>query len=170
MLVRYDPLLARFRFWWRDERLPVAIGRNGITVAKREGDGATPIGTLPVRRVLYRADRVEAPRTRLPVQAIRPEDGWCDDPENPWYNKPVDLPFPARHERLWRDDHVYDLIAVLGWNDAPVVPGRGSAIFLHIARPDFSGTEGCVALAMEDLVRVLADAGPGDTLTISARF
>ena len=83
---------------------------------------------------------------------------------------PRDLPFPARHERLWRDDHVYDLIAVLGWNDAPVVPGRGSAIFLHVARPDFSGTEGCVALAMDDLVRVLADAGPGDTLTISARF
>ncbi|MEN2977283.1 L,D-transpeptidase family protein [Tistrella bauzanensis] len=170
MLVRYDPLLAKFRFWWRDRRLPVAIGRNGITVAKREGDGATPIGTLPIRRVLYRADRIEPPQTRLPVEEIRPEHGWCDEPENPFYNRPVDLPFPAHHERLWRDDHVYDLIAVLGWNDAPVVPGRGSAIFLHVARPDFAGTEGCIALAMDDLRGVLADAGPGDTLTISARF
>ncbi len=133
-----------------------ALGRGGITADKREGDGATPAGTLKLRRVLYRADRLRRPQSALPTAPLAPHDGWCDDPAGAEYNRPVRLPHPARHEALWRSDAVYDVVAVLGWNDDPVVRGRGSAIFLHVARPDLSPTEGCIALEMPDLLAVLA--------------
>ncbi|MFZ4410162.1 MAG: L,D-transpeptidase family protein [Paracraurococcus sp.] len=133
-----------------------ALGRGGIRTDKQEGDGATPVGVLPLRRVFYRADRVAPPACRLPVEPLAPADGWCDDPADAAYNKRVTLPHPARHETLWREDGLYDLVGVLGWNDAPVVRGRGSAIFLHLARPDLAPTEGCVALAGRDLRAALA--------------
>lgn len=134
-----------------------ALGRGGIRADKREGDGATPAGLLPLRRLLYRADRLAPPRVAgLPVEPLAPEDGWCDDPDHPDYNRRVALPHPARHERLWREDGIYDLIVVLGWNDAPVQRHRGSAIFLHLARPGFPPTEGCIALAEPDLRAALA--------------
>ena len=140
----------------RAETFRAALGRSGVRADKREGDGATPIGVLPLRKVLYRPDRVSPPHSAVPVQPIGPNDGWCDDPAYPDYNRPVRLPLKASAEALWRDDAVYDIIGVLGWNDAPVQPGRGSAIFLHVARPDFAPTEGCVALLADDLRRVLA--------------
>jgi L,D-peptidoglycan transpeptidase YkuD (ErfK/YbiS/YcfS/YnhG family) len=140
---------------FRGETLRCAIGKGGITGAKQEGDGATPIGLLPLRRVLWRADRGPRPTTGLSCEPIAPEDGWCDDPTHRDYNQAIRLPHPARHETLWREDAVYDVIAVLGWNDAPVQRGRGSAIFLHVARPDFAPTEGCVALPERELRRVL---------------
>jgi L,D-peptidoglycan transpeptidase YkuD (ErfK/YbiS/YcfS/YnhG family) len=133
-----------------------ALGHGGVRGDKREGDGATPAGLLPLRRVLYRADRVAIPRTALPREPIAEADGWCDDAGHPDYNRAVPLPHPARCEALWRDDGVYDLLAVLGWNDDPVQRGRGSAIFLHLARPGYAPTEGCVALAEPDLRAVLA--------------
>jgi L,D-peptidoglycan transpeptidase YkuD (ErfK/YbiS/YcfS/YnhG family) len=139
----------------------VALGRGGVVAHKQEGDGGTPRGVLTLRRVLYRADRVGRPRCVVPVEPIAPQDGWCDDPDHRDYNKMVRLPHEGRHEALWRRDGVYDLIGVLGWNDAPVVRGQGSAIFLHIARPDFAPTEGCVALAMEDMTAILADGLDG---------
>jgi len=133
-----------------------ALGRGGIRQDKHEGDGATPSGDLPLRRVLYRADRVARPDCAVPIEPIAPDDGWCDDPSHPDYNRMIRLPHPARHEALWRDDGVYDVVGVLGWNDAPAVRDRGSAIFLHVARPDFAPTEGCVALALPDLRDLLA--------------
>jgi L,D-peptidoglycan transpeptidase YkuD (ErfK/YbiS/YcfS/YnhG family) len=133
-----------------------ALGKGGIRADKREGDGATPVGLLPLRRLLYRADRVAAPACRVPVEPISPEDGWCDDPADAAYNRRVRLPYPARHEHLWREDRLYDLIGVLGWNDDPVMRGRGSAIFLHLARPDLAPTEGCIALPERDLRAALA--------------
>ena len=133
-----------------------ALGRGGIRQDKHEGDGATPSGALPLRRVLYRADRTPRPDCAVAVEPLAPDDGWCDDPAHPDYNRMIRLPHPARHEALWRDDGVYDIIGVLGWNDQPAVRDRGSAIFLHIARPDFAPTEGCVALALPDLRHLLA--------------
>jgi len=133
-----------------------AIGKGGRRADKREGDGATPIGLLPLRRLLYRADRLAPPRAAVPLAPIAPNDGWCDDPFCVDYNTQIHLPHSARHEILWRADAIYDVIGVLGWNDAPVVRGRGSAIFLHLARPGFSPTEGCVALEQRDLLRILA--------------
>lgn len=144
-------------------RYRAALGRGGVRVDKREGDGATPVGPLPLRRVLYRADRVTRPRAAVPVLPLAPHDGWCDDPADAAYNRPVRLPHPARHEELWRSDEVYDVLGVLGWNDAPVVPGRGSAIFLHLARPDYAPTQGCVALAPADL-RAVLEAGLTEVL------
>ena len=134
------------------------LGRAGITDAKREGDGATPAGAWLMRGVLYRPDRSACPATALPTRALGMEDGWCDDPDDPGYNRAVRLPYPGRCERLWREDAVYDIIVPLSYNDAPVVPGRGSAIFLHLARADGGPTEGCVALDLPDLLAFLAAA------------
>jgi L,D-peptidoglycan transpeptidase YkuD (ErfK/YbiS/YcfS/YnhG family) len=119
-----------------------------------------------MRQLFWRADRLARPSTGLPAVEIIPEAGWCDDPADPFYNRPVILPYPASHEKLWREDHLYDLIIELGYNDAPVTPGKGSAIFLHVAREDYAPTEGCVACALPDLLTVLRDAKPGDELEI----
>lgn len=143
-----------------------AIGRGGIAAKVGEGDGITPIGAFPIRRVLYRPDRVARPRTQLPVAAIAQDDGWCDAPGDAAYNQPVKLPYAASHERMWRDDRLYDVVVILGFNDAPVMPGKGSAIFLHVARPDYGPTEGCVALSLSDILAALEKLSPGDTIRI----
>jgi L,D-peptidoglycan transpeptidase YkuD (ErfK/YbiS/YcfS/YnhG family) len=150
------------------ERIDCALGSGGVRPIKQEGDKATPVGCFPFRRVLYRADRVAPPATRLPVAALAPDDGWCDAPADPRYNRQVTLPYPARHEVLWRDDHVYDLIVIIGHNDDPPRPGAGSAIFLHSARATLAPTEGCVALHEPDLRRLLEICGPGDRLCVSS--
>jgi len=149
-------MLPDGRFLLRGEAFRAALGRGGVRADKSEDDGATPAGILPLRRVLYRADRGRAPACAVPVELLAPDDGWCDDTDHADYNRMVRLPHPARHERLWREDAVYDVIGVLGWNDSPVARARGSAIFLHIARPDFSPTEGCIALPESVLRQVLA--------------
>lgn len=135
--------------------LRAALGRGGLRHDKSEGDGATPAGVLPLRRVLYRADRVGAPECVVPLEPIAPNDGWCDDDADSAYNRMVRLPYHAHCEELWRHDRVYDIVGVLGWNDTPIVRGRGSAIFLHVARPDYPPTEGCIALALDDLRQIL---------------
>ncbi len=136
------------------------LGAGGVSARKQEGEGATPAGLLPLRRVLYRADRLPRPRAAVPVSPLAPHDGWCDDPSDSAYNRPVKLPYAAGHEELWRADAVYDVIGVLGWNDAPPVrgpgPAPGSAIFLHLARPDRAPTAGCIALDHADLLALLA--------------
>jgi len=138
-----------------DWRLPCVLGRGGISHFKREGDGATPAARLHPRAVLYRADRFPRPFTALPLTAITPNDGWCDDPADRNYNRPVSLPYPGRHERLWREDHLYDLLVVLDWNLEPAIKGRGSAIFLHLANPGGAPTEGCIAVAPSAMHRLL---------------
>lgn len=136
---------------------PVRVGRAGFTADKHEGDLKTPVGTFPMRELFYRPDRfTSAPLTLLRATPLHPHDGWCDDPSHAAYNRAVTLPFSARHEKLWRDDHVYDLIVPLGYNDRPIIPGRGSAIFMHLMRDDGVGTEGCVALKRTDLLELLA--------------
>lgn len=153
---------------WKGRTFPCTLGRSGVRLDKREGDGATPVGCFVLRRVLYRPDRVTAPVTRLPCAPIAPDDGWCDAPDDPAYNRMVRLPYPASAERLWRDDHLYDVVVVLGHNDDPVVPGAGSAIFMHLAREDGGPTEGCIGLARETLLALLAAAGPDDRVCVHA--
>ena len=137
--------------------VPCAIGRGGAVAAaaKREGDAATPRGRFALRGVLLRRDRVAAPATALPWRWLRAADGWSDDPADPEYNRPVRHPHGWSAERLWRDDGLYDVIVVLGHNDAPVVPGMGSAIFLHCLAEDGRPTEGCVAVARAELLAML---------------
>ncbi|WP_040308510.1 L,D-transpeptidase family protein [Asticcacaulis biprosthecium] len=148
--------------------VPCALGKGGVIAAtdKREGDGRSPAGRWPIRYVFYRPDRVAPPQTALKLVPLSPDDGWSDDPAAPDYNTHVKLPYVPSHEKLWRDDHVYDVIVVLGHNDDPPVPGMGSAIFFHLARPDYSGTEGCVAVAISDMLEFLREAQPGDEVEI----
>ncbi|CAA2143304.1 L,D-transpeptidase [Hyphomicrobium sp. ghe19] len=146
--------------------VPCALGFGGIRVLKREGDGATPTGRFAVRYALYRPD-VRRPRTALDVYPIHPNDGWCDSPLDRNYNRPVKLPYPASAERLWRSDRLYDVVLVLGYNDAPRLRNRGSAIFVHIARGDLKPTEGCIALRRTDLRRLLSVLPRGCEVIVS---
>lgn len=151
-----------------DRTIPCGIGRGGLIAAgdKREGDGATPLGLWPVRGVLFRPDRVTLPqRLRLPWRWIRFDDGWSDDARDPAYNRPVRHPHGLSAERLWREDGLYDVVVVLGHNDAPPIPAAGSAIFLHCWR-DGASTEGCVAVAREELLGVLPGLTCSDALII----
>jgi L,D-peptidoglycan transpeptidase YkuD (ErfK/YbiS/YcfS/YnhG family) len=142
-----------------------AVGRGGIAVKQAEGDGISPVGCWPIRRVLWRADKLgSAPVTVFPTARIAPDDGWCDAPDHPDYNRPVKRPFAASHEEIWRADDLYDIVVVLGQNDDPVVPGAGSAIFLHLAREGYTPTAGCAALSRADLLEFLALAGPDTRL------
>jgi L,D-peptidoglycan transpeptidase YkuD (ErfK/YbiS/YcfS/YnhG family) len=144
----------------------VALGRSGIKALKREGDGATPLGRFPVRQVLYRADRIARPRTVFPLRAIRADDGWCEDPADRNYNRLVKLSPRSRADRLTRGDNLYDLILVLGHNDRPRVRGRGSAIFVHLARPGYVPTAGCIAHSRHDLLMLLAELRRGSAIVV----
>ena len=155
-------------FKFQDNAYPCALGRSGLTKDKREGDGATPTGDFPLRSALFRPDRIERPTTMLPLRALETRDGWCDDPSDTRYNQIVSLPYPSSAEQLWRDDHIYDVIVVIGYNDDPPIAARGSAIFLHVARKTFAPTEGCVALAVDDLLAVLKDFDRDTEISITA--
>lgn len=152
-----------------DALMPCSLGRTGVAevASKREGDGSTPAGLWPLRWLYYRGDRVSRPQTRLPTRALEPTDGWCDEPADPNYNRLVGWPYPASAEHLWREDNVYDLIVVLGFNDDPVVAGAGSAIFLHLWRTESSSTEGCVAISKANMTSFLRHVGPGDALLVT---
>lgn len=186
-------LVKNNRLEWGGKAYVCAIGKGGFSKDKKEGDGATPIGTFALRECWYRADRLAMPQTELPLHIIHENDGWCDDPKSTDYNKHILIPPPVggrlggghtcsaeqimpppqpspygggSYERLWRDEHVYDLIVPLGYNDESPVPGKGSAIFLHLAKPGYPGTEGCVALALADLLDVLKLCGSGTVIDI----
>ena len=140
--------------------LPVALGRSGIKANKREGDGATPRGTFRPVRLWWRADRHPRPPTRLPVRRIGADDGWCEDPADRRYNRPLKLAPAGTADRLKRSDALYDYIVELDHNTRPRVAGRGSAVFIHAARPGFAPTAGCIALKLKTLRRLLARLGP----------
>ena len=157
--------LGKLSFGTRSYRC--ALGRSGIRVDKREGDGSTPVGVFAFRRLLYRADRLNAPLTKLPQHKISQCDGWCDWPSDANYNRLVQLPYPVSAENLWREDNVYDLIFVIGHNDDPVVPNLGSAVFMHVATADYAPTAGCVALSQQDLLEIAAHLNSDSVLTIN---
>jgi L,D-peptidoglycan transpeptidase YkuD (ErfK/YbiS/YcfS/YnhG family) len=135
---------------------PCALGRGGISAGKREGDGATPLATMRILAGYFRNDHFAAARrTRLEMQPIDQDLGWCEVPQDRNYNRPVRIPYGASHERMRRDDRLYDACLVLDWNIAPRRRGRGSAIFFHLARPGFSPTQGCVAVTARAMARLL---------------
>lgn len=161
--MRYSSTIAVRRngtILFRGKTYPCAIGKGGYAASpedKREGDGKTPVGTFPLRACFYRSDRVEKPKTLLPLYEITPAFGWCDDPAHPEYNRPVVLPSGSGHEQLWRKDRRYDIIVVIGYNDQPVVPGKGSAIFFHLTDGrTYAPTEGCVAVAHDHMQEILS--------------
>ena len=146
--------------------IPVALGRGGILTNKREGDGGTPRGSFRLKRLWWRQDRITRPRTALPVRAIGPTDAWSEDPADRRYNRPVHRGPAEPGDRLMRTDDLYDLIIEIDHNDRPRVAGRGSAVFIHIARPGFKPTAGCVALRRNDLLRLLEQVGPQTRITV----
>ena len=169
MEMTLDLIIKRVGDGWQasygDKTWRTAVGKSGIRRDKVEGDGASPAGRWPIRRVLYRADKLGAPpRSAFETATIAPDDGWCDAPEHPDYNRPVRLPFAASHEDMWRKDEPYDIVVILGHNDDPVVPGAGSAIFLHIASAGYGPTAGCAAMTRADLLEFLSLATPGTHL------
>jgi L,D-peptidoglycan transpeptidase YkuD (ErfK/YbiS/YcfS/YnhG family) len=146
--------------------IPVALGRGGIRANKREGDGATPKGTFRPRQLWWRADRHPRPRTFLPVRAIRREDAWSEDPASRHYNRPVRLDTDRGGDRLTRDDHLYDFIVEIDHNSSPRIAGRGSAVFLHLARENFSPTAGCVSMTQSAMLWLLQRLGPETRIVI----
>jgi L,D-peptidoglycan transpeptidase YkuD (ErfK/YbiS/YcfS/YnhG family) len=148
--------------------LPCALGRAGLTLKKREGDGVTPCGVFALRRLHFRPDRVKLPRNILKTRAIGRADWWCDDPADRAYNRLVtSRPMPKdSKEGLQRADPLYDLVIEIGYNDAPAVRGRGSGIFLHLARDGFTPTQGCVALSRDGFLKLLRLIGPETTIRI----
>lgn len=153
------------------ETLPCALGRSGIISndQKKEGDGATPAGAWPLRYILYRTDRLSEPDTEFSCKPISKSDGWCDAADDPLYNRPVKLPYAASAENLWREDELYNVCVVLGHNDDPVQPYKGSAIFFHVAKQEdgaLCATEGCVALPQDQIVRVLKKCDPSTKMII----
>jgi L,D-peptidoglycan transpeptidase YkuD (ErfK/YbiS/YcfS/YnhG family) len=153
---------------WSRGEARAAAGRAGVTDHKREGDGATPTGLYPLVSAFYRADRIALPKSGLPLKALTPTDAWVDDPGDGNYNHLVSLPYPAHAEPMWIDDPVYDLLVVIGYNMRPVVDGAGSAIFLHIARSDFSRTAGCIAVEKSVLLGLMPRLGLTSKISIRA--
>lgn len=141
---------------FKGKRFACAMGKSGVTLNKREGDHCSPIGVYSLRSIYYRADKINRPNSPLETHIISPTDGWCDDPSHEFYNKAVNLPFAGGCETLWREDDLYDCVVVIGHNDDPPVAGKGSCIFLHVAKPGFEGTEGCVALELDQLLGLLS--------------
>lgn len=146
--------------------IPIALGRGGILANKREGDGGTPRGTFRPRQLWWRADRHARPRTLLPVRRITPADGWCEDPADRHYNQAIRLAPDQPGDRLRRDDHLYDFIVEIDHNTRPRIAGRGSAVFLHLARPQFGPTAGCVAMTRSAMLRLLQRLGPRTKIVI----
>ena len=147
-------------------QIRVAIGRSGILANKREGDGGTPRGRFRLVRLWWRADRAPRPRTLLPVRRIGKHDGWSEDPKDRLYNRPIRVADGVPGDRLWRQDGLYDFIIELDHNARPRVAGRGSAVFIHVAREPFQSTAGCVALPAPRLQRLLERIGPKTRIVI----
>ena len=166
--IDFNSSVCSLRF--QDKNFKCSLGVNGVTTNKREGDGCTPVGSFPLRQVFFRADKIGTDvNTYLDKTRTKPNFGWCDDPENVYYNQFVQLPFSYSHENLWLTDScAYDLLAVIGYNDDPIVKGLGSAIFFHVTE-DYGPTAGCVALSFENLKYVLANIDPYSLMHISVK-
>ena len=148
--------------------IPCSRGRSGVKHLKREGDGATPVGRWQLRRLFYRADRMMRPSTCLPSRRLRADDGWCETAGDRNYNRMVRMPYPASHERMMREDHLYDIVVELSHNECPRVQGHGSAVFFHLRRPDGGPTAGCIAISADDMKRLLQRCGPRTRIVIHA--
>lgn len=147
--------------------VPCAIGSGGIGIKESEGDGITPAGNFSLLRVMFREDRQALPITDLEISTINKNDGWCDDPSSHFYNKPIKLPQNVSHEKLYRDDFLYDIIVDIDYNRSPPILGKGSAIFIHVAQPGYKPTRGCIALSSRDLLELLKSCNANTKLVIN---
>tara|TARA_B100000886_G_C20339658_1_gene456093 strand:+ start:382 stop:876 length:495 start_codon:yes stop_codon:yes gene_type:complete len=150
----------------RDEKYRCSIGYNGLSENKTEGDGCTPVGTFKINKILYRPDKINHHKFILDSEIIEKSNGWCDDIDSELYNQKVDLPFLYSAENLYRDDDLYDIVCVIDYNLSPIIKGRGSAIFLHVARNDYSPTHGCVAIQKDELIKVAMSLDKNSSIQI----
>ena len=148
-------------------KVPCALGYGGIGIKQGEGDGITPAGNFALLNVMVRIDRLALPKTGLSVSTINKNNGWCDDPLSPDYNKPINLPQRVSHEKLYRNDSLYDIVVDVDYNRADPILGKGSAIFIHVAQSGYKPTKGCVALNLNDLLELLKSCDENTRLIIS---
>ncbi len=132
------------------------FGRDGITDNKKEGDWKTPMGTFPIREIYYREDKIKKPETQIKCTPLSKDNAWCDDPSRNEYNTFIKLPFNGSYENLWREDNMYDIVLIIGYNDSPVIKNEGSAIFIHIMKENMEYTKGCLAIKKEDMLHLIS--------------
>ena len=149
-------------------KVKCTIGKKGIGYKKKEGDLITPIGQFKIKYILYRKDRVKI-STKLKKRVIRKNMGWCDDPKSSRYNKLIKLPYDYNHEKLYKNENIYDIVLVLNYNMSPVKKNKGSAIFIHVAKNNFKRTEGCVAIKKLSLIKLIKKISPYTKVKISPR-
>ena len=147
-------------------KIKCAVGKKGIGYKKKEGDLITPIGQFKIKYILYRKDRVKV-STKLKKKVLKKNMGWCDDPKSNHYNKLVKLPFDCKHEKLFKNENIYDIILVLNYNMNPVKKNKGSAIFIHVSKNNFRKTEGCVAIKKINLIKLIKEISPNTKVKIS---
>lgn len=147
-------------------RFRCSLGRSGRSYIKREGDGASPRGSFALRRLFYRSDRLRPPRAGITTRVLRDHDGWCETVGDRNYNRLVRLPYASSHERMKREDHLYDVVVELSHNERPRVQGHGSAVFFHLRRTDGGPTAGCIAVSLRDMRTILQLCGRKTRLTI----
>ena len=140
---------------FKNYKVKCALGKRGIGNKKKEGDLITPKGVFKIKYVLYRKDRVKKIKTKLKKIIIKKNMGWCNDNESNKYNKLIRLPSSYSHEKLYKKENIYDIILVLNYNMNPIIKNKGSAIFIHVSKKNYKGTEGCVALKKIHLIKVL---------------
>ena len=161
-----DLLVKNNHLFIKDRELKCAIGVNGLTKNKKEGDLSTPVGTFGFNKIFYRADRLGILNFIIDSSVIHKNDGWCDDYNSKFYNQFIQFPFSYSAEHLYRDDNVYDIVCVIDYNTSPIIPGNGSAIFLHAAKPNFEGTEGCIAIEKEELIKIAVNLTHNSSIII----
>tara|TARA_Y100001970_G_C14192981_1_gene836455 strand:+ start:1151 stop:1645 length:495 start_codon:yes stop_codon:yes gene_type:complete len=144
-----------------------SIGFNGLSDNKSEGDGCTPIGTFKINKVLYRPDKIKDCKFLIDSEVIEKLDGWCDDVNSDFYNQKIIFPFESSAEHLYRNDDLYDIVCVIDYNLNPIIKGKGSAIFLHVATDDYLPTQGCIAIKKDELLQVALNLNKDTKITIS---
>ncbi len=149
------------------QKYKCSIGYNGLTMNKSEGDGCTPLGTYKINKILYRPDKINNHEFSLDSEIIEEWGGWCDDIESDLYNQKIKFPFNHSAEHLYRSDDLYDIICVIDYNLNPIIKGKGSAIFLHVASEDYSPTHGCVAIRKDNLLQIATELEKDSTITIN---
>jgi len=153
---------------YKNFRFRCALGKSGIKKKIKEGDNITPIGIFEITKIYYRPDKVKKIKTSIQKIKIKKNMGWCDDPKSNYYNQQINLPSKFSYERLYRKDHIYDLLAVINYNVNPVIKNNGSAIFIHIAKNNYKPTKGCIALRKADLIKLLQIIKKNAKIKISA--
>ena len=140
---------------FKNLKFKCSLGKSGIGEKKIEGDNITPEGTYQIIRVYYRKDRIKKIKAKIKLFEIKKNFGWCDQPNSKFYNRLIDIPNKLSHEKLYRKDNIYDVIIVLNYNMNPTIQYKGSAIFIHVAKRNFTPTKGCVAISKKNLLYLI---------------